>query len=138
VSILSVWNILAVHEKMDEKLAYAITKTIFEKKPELVAVHKKPSTSRLRTSSRGDRPFRSIRRLSVFRGDGREEVLTRRERGAAAVPPAPCRRGAVFLFRPATVLEFENAGQGIVARYPVNTGMRSPSHTSTPSTASGG
>jgi len=26
--------------------------------------------------------------------------------------------GAVFLFRPATVLEFENAGQGIVARYP--------------------
>lgn len=30
--------------------------------------------------------------------------------------------GAVFLFRPATVLEFENAGQGIVARYPVNTG----------------
>jgi len=36
VSILSVWNILAVNEKMDEKLAYAITKTIFEKKPELV------------------------------------------------------------------------------------------------------
>ena len=30
--------------------------------------------------------------------------------------------GAVFLFRPATVLEFENAGQGIVVRYPVNTG----------------
>ena len=30
--------------------------------------------------------------------------------------------GGAFLFRPATVLEFENAGQGIVARYPVNTG----------------
>ena len=30
--------------------------------------------------------------------------------------------GAVFLFRPTTVLEFENAGRGIVARYPVNTG----------------
>lgn len=30
--------------------------------------------------------------------------------------------GAVFLFRPATVLEFENTGQGIVARYPVTTG----------------
>jgi hypothetical protein len=30
--------------------------------------------------------------------------------------------GAVFFFRPATVLEFENAGRGIVARFPVNTG----------------
>ncbi len=30
--------------------------------------------------------------------------------------------GGVFLFRPATVLEFENAGRGVVARYPVNTG----------------
>ena len=30
--------------------------------------------------------------------------------------------GAAFLFRPATVLEFENAGRGVVARYPVNTG----------------
>ena len=30
--------------------------------------------------------------------------------------------GAVFLFRPATVLEFENAGRGIVARYSVETG----------------
>jgi len=59
VSILSVWNILAVNEKMDDKLAYAITKTIFEKKPELVAVHKEASTSRLRTAQ-GDRPFRSI------------------------------------------------------------------------------
>ncbi len=30
--------------------------------------------------------------------------------------------GAAFLFRPATVLEFENDGRGIVARYPVKTG----------------
>ena len=30
--------------------------------------------------------------------------------------------GAVFLFRPATVLEFENARQGIVARFPVTMG----------------
>jgi hypothetical protein len=30
--------------------------------------------------------------------------------------------GAAFLFRPATVLEFENAGRGIVARYPVKAG----------------
>lgn len=30
--------------------------------------------------------------------------------------------GAAFLFRTATVLEFENTGRGIVARYPVNPG----------------
>ena len=30
--------------------------------------------------------------------------------------------GGAFLFRPATVLEFENAGRGIVARYPVKAG----------------
>jgi hypothetical protein len=30
--------------------------------------------------------------------------------------------GAAFLFRPATVLEFENARRGIVARYPVTPG----------------
>ena len=30
--------------------------------------------------------------------------------------------GGAFLFRPATVLEFENAGRGVVARYPVNSG----------------
>ena len=29
--------------------------------------------------------------------------------------------GGAFLFRPATVLEFENGVRGIVARYPVNT-----------------
>ncbi len=30
--------------------------------------------------------------------------------------------GGAFLLRPATALEFENAGRGIVARYPVNPG----------------
>ncbi|HLN90873.1 MAG TPA: hypothetical protein VK429_03325 [Patescibacteria group bacterium] len=30
--------------------------------------------------------------------------------------------GGAFLFRPTTVLEFENAGRGIVARYPMETG----------------
>jgi len=30
--------------------------------------------------------------------------------------------GGAFLFRPTTALEFENAGRGIVARYPVNPG----------------
>ncbi len=30
--------------------------------------------------------------------------------------------GGAFLYWPATVLEFENAGRGVVARYPVKTG----------------
>jgi len=57
VSILSVWNILAVNEKMDEKLAYAITKTIFEKKPELVAVHKEARNIVLENQLKGGSPI---------------------------------------------------------------------------------
>jgi TRAP transporter TAXI family solute receptor len=53
VSILSVWNILAVNEKMDEKLVYRITKTIFEKKPELVAVHKEAQHIALENQLKG-------------------------------------------------------------------------------------
>ena len=57
VSILSVWNILAVNEKMDEKLAYAITKTIFEKKADLVAVHKEARHLALENQLRGGSPI---------------------------------------------------------------------------------
>jgi len=57
VSILSVWNILAVNEKMDEKLAYAITKTIFEKKAELVAVHKEAQYLALENQLKGGSPI---------------------------------------------------------------------------------
>lgn len=38
--VVTVWNLLVVHEKMSEKLAYDILKTIFDKKSELIAVHK--------------------------------------------------------------------------------------------------
>ena len=37
---LTVWNILVVNEKADEKIVYDIVKTMFEKKAEIVAVHK--------------------------------------------------------------------------------------------------
>ena len=57
VSILSVWNILAVNEKMDGKLAYEITKTIFEKKAEIVAVHKEAQNIMLETQIRGGSPI---------------------------------------------------------------------------------
>jgi TRAP transporter TAXI family solute receptor len=36
----SVWNVLVVNESMPEKLAYDITKTIFDKRDDLIAVHK--------------------------------------------------------------------------------------------------
>jgi TRAP transporter TAXI family solute receptor len=37
---IDVWNILVVSDKMTDKLAYDITKTLFEKKADLVATHK--------------------------------------------------------------------------------------------------
>jgi len=38
--VATVWNILVAHERMPELVAYNIVKTFFDKKPELVAVHK--------------------------------------------------------------------------------------------------
>jgi uncharacterized protein len=40
---IDVWNLLVVPENMDEKLVYEITRTLFEKKEELVKVHKDAS-----------------------------------------------------------------------------------------------
>ena len=40
---VDVWNLLVVPEKADEQLVYNITKTMFEKKDELVKVHKDAS-----------------------------------------------------------------------------------------------
>jgi TRAP-type uncharacterized transport system substrate-binding protein len=39
VHVADVWNVLAVHEQMDEKLVRDVVKTIFDRKAELVAVH---------------------------------------------------------------------------------------------------
>jgi TRAP transporter TAXI family solute receptor len=43
----TVWNILVAHETMDEKTAYDIVKTIFEKRSDLVAVHKEAENFKL-------------------------------------------------------------------------------------------
>jgi TRAP transporter TAXI family solute receptor len=43
----TVMNILVANESMDEKTAYNIVKTIFDKKPELVAVHKEAENIKL-------------------------------------------------------------------------------------------
>ena len=42
----TVWNILVVHESMDEKTAYNIVKTIFEKRDDLIAVHREAEAFR--------------------------------------------------------------------------------------------
>ena len=39
VAVADVWNVLAVHEQMDEKLVRDLVRTIFEKKDALVSVH---------------------------------------------------------------------------------------------------
>jgi TRAP transporter TAXI family solute receptor len=43
----TVMNILVAHENMDEKTAYNIVKTVFEKKDDLVAVHKEAANFKL-------------------------------------------------------------------------------------------
>jgi uncharacterized protein len=47
----SVWNVLVVNESMPEKLAYDITKTIFEKRDDLIAVHKEAANIKLESQS---------------------------------------------------------------------------------------
>jgi TRAP transporter TAXI family solute receptor len=49
VSNIDVWNILVATDKMSDKMAYDIVKTLFEKKAELVAVHKEADNIDLRS-----------------------------------------------------------------------------------------
>jgi len=55
--VADVWNVLVVHEKMDEKLAYEITKTVFEKKADLVAVHQEAKNLELANQYQGGSPI---------------------------------------------------------------------------------
>jgi TRAP transporter TAXI family solute receptor len=57
VHVVDVWNVLVVHEKMDEKLVYPIVKTVFEKKAELVAVHQEAANLDLSTQYQGGSPI---------------------------------------------------------------------------------
>jgi TRAP transporter TAXI family solute receptor len=50
---LDVWNILVANEKMSDQMAYTIVKTLFEKKPELVAVHKEAANIELKNQATG-------------------------------------------------------------------------------------
>jgi hypothetical protein len=50
---VDVWNILVATDKMSDAMAYTIVKTLFEKKPELVAVHKEAQNIELKHQASG-------------------------------------------------------------------------------------
>ena len=50
---VDVWNILVTSDKMSDQMAYNIVKTLFEKKPELVAVHKEAQNIELKSQPIG-------------------------------------------------------------------------------------
>jgi TRAP transporter TAXI family solute receptor len=52
-----VWNVLVVHEKMEDKLVYQIVKTVFEKKADLVAVHQEAANLDLSNQYQGGSPI---------------------------------------------------------------------------------
>jgi uncharacterized protein len=53
VENIDVWNILLTSDKMSNDMAYSIVKTLMEKKPELVAVHKEAENIDLRYQALG-------------------------------------------------------------------------------------
>ncbi|MDZ4165201.1 MAG: TAXI family TRAP transporter solute-binding subunit [Smithellaceae bacterium] len=55
--VVTVWNILVAHEKMSDQVAYNIVKTIFDKKPEMVAVHKEALNFDLRYQTNDHSPI---------------------------------------------------------------------------------
>ena len=52
----TVMNILVAHETMDEKTAYTIVKTIFDKRDDLIAVHKEAANFKLENQKSGATP----------------------------------------------------------------------------------
>jgi len=54
---VDVWNLIVVAENADERLVYQITKTMFEKKDELVKVHKDASFLELGNQASGASPI---------------------------------------------------------------------------------
>lgn len=55
--VIAVWNILATSEKMSDRMAYDIVKTLFENKPELVAVHKEAANIDLKRQTQQYSPI---------------------------------------------------------------------------------
>jgi TRAP transporter TAXI family solute receptor len=55
--VADVWNVLIVHEKMDEKLVYDIVKTVFGKKDDLAAVHSEAANLTISNQYDGGSPI---------------------------------------------------------------------------------
>jgi len=53
----TVMNILVAHESMDEKTAYNIVKTIFDRKDDIVAVHKEAINFKLENQKQAATPI---------------------------------------------------------------------------------
>ena len=53
VENIDVWNILVTNDKMTDQMAYNIVKTLMEKKPDLVAVHKEAENIDLKNQKIG-------------------------------------------------------------------------------------
>jgi uncharacterized protein len=53
----TVMNLLVANANMDEKTAYNVVKTVFEKKPELVAVHKEAENIKLENQKTSATPI---------------------------------------------------------------------------------
>jgi TRAP transporter TAXI family solute receptor len=57
VAVADVWNVLVVNEKMDEKMAHDVVKTLFERKADLVAVHQEAANLNLSAQLDGGSPI---------------------------------------------------------------------------------
>ena len=95
----TVMNILVAHENMDEKTAYNIVKTIFDKRDDLIAVHKEAVNFKLENQKAAATPIPfHPGALKYFRREGRQAQLSAAERprridGApAAVLPVAAKR----------------------------------------------
>jgi TRAP-type uncharacterized transport system substrate-binding protein len=53
----TVMNILVAHESMDDKTAYNVVKTIFERKDDIVAVHKEALNFKLESQKAAASPI---------------------------------------------------------------------------------
>jgi len=53
----TVWNVLVTHEKMSDQTAYNIVKTIFDKRDDLIAVHKEAANFRLENQKAASSPI---------------------------------------------------------------------------------
>ena len=53
----TVWNILVSHEKLSDQTAYAIVKTIFDKRDDLIAVHKEAENFKLENQKQSASPI---------------------------------------------------------------------------------